>query len=705
MSDNPKDRDARFRVLLTGAASLVGAELLKELLSRTDIEAILLLMSTEETSRSRDLRELKNYLGPLPPYLTSVAGDLRLPRFGFSLADWEMFTKSFNIAFHCAQREIPDQNLEAARQENVRSVETFIQLLSHNPELRLHYLSTGFVGGVRRGLFTEFDLNCGQDFHNAWERSKFEAESLLRECQASDRITIYRPSHILGVTGTGDAFQLGGAYSLLASLAAAWIIPGDRAARIDFVPVDYVASAMAALAFSRKTGTYHLVSSWNASLPIGDVVKRVSKIVGRARSAFLVPKALAWILGLAGIATLKRFTSRKLAFRYCQYLLGEGPVFDDYKARSALTDLGVAFPKLHTWLETVVQGAEESRWRRPPRDDFEKPIDEAHLPTAATEAALLFKNPAFREKRFHQVGDVKLAYRDIGEGEPVIFFHGFAGAHAWDGVAARTAMKRRAIIVETLGISDSEAPGSADFGLPAQAARVRSLMSALDISSAHIVGNDTGGVIAQFFAVRWPHCVRSLMLSDCDAHGTWPPTHVAWIAALMRIPGGAAALITLMRIPALARSSIGLGRMVYDKRLLTRERINRYLNTVGGNRMRRLHFKRFFRSFDRTDLNHMNHLLREIQAPTIIIWGADNAYWSPSWAKTLYDAIPGARRLELIPFAGISCHEERPDLFARILDEFFDDIENCEQYNPDSIKQSLLTFPKIDKYSWTNLGK
>jgi pimeloyl-ACP methyl ester carboxylesterase len=65
----------------------------------------------------------------------------------------------------------------------------------------------------------------------------------------------------------------------------------------------------------------------------------------------------------------------------------------------------------------------------------------------------------------------------------------------------------------------------------------------------------------------------------------------------------------------------------------------------------------------------------------MIVWGADDAYLSPSWAKSLYDSIPGARRLELIPFAGASCHEERPDIFARLLDEFFDGL-NVESEQP-----------------------
>ena len=261
------------------------------------------------------------------------------------------------------------------------------------------------------------------------------------------------------------------------------------------------------------------------------------------------------------------------------------------------------------------------------------------------------------------MGDVNVSYGDIGRGEPIVFLHGFAGAHAWDGVVERVAARRRALVVETLGLGDTEGPSSAEFGLPAQAAMVRGLLSALEIPAAHIVGNDTGGVIAQFFAVRWPHCVKSLVLSDCDAHGEWSPTRVKSVAAARRLPG-------------VARSTLGFGRMVHDKRLLTRDRLDLYIQTVAGNRERRMRTKRFFQSFEAADLVTLNQLLGQLRVPTMIIWGAENAYWSTSWARTLYDAIPGARRLELIPFAGISCHEERPDLFAQLLTDFLDQVES-----------------------------
>ena len=657
-------------VLLTGAAGLVGAEVLRELLNRPDTRSIRVLVPTDEGWRRRLLARLEAHLGELPPEVGTVAGDLWRPRFGRSPAEWEALAGSIDTAFHCAQRESRDRNLAAARRANVRPVESWLQLLGLHPELRLHHLSTVFVGGRRRGLFTEFDLDCGQDFHDAWERSQHEAETRLRDSPNSDRVAIYRPSHTLGRSGDGAAIEHGGAYALVASLAAAAVLPGDGRAAIDFVPADYVAAAMVALAVSGARGTYHLVRGWRAPLPVREAARLAARGRSRSRGPRLLPRALAWPLWPAGAAALGA-VSRWRAFSTARDLLHQGPAFDDFRARAALAPLGIECPAPLEWLEKAVRAAETRGWEAPPAGGLSAPAKREARPAIVAAPV----DPRLQVKRFHQIGDVKLAYRDLGKGDPIVFFHGFAGAHSWDGVVERVVGRHRAIIVDTLGLADSEGPLSADFHLPAQAARVRGLLSALEIPAAHVVGNDTGGVIAQFFAVRWPHLVKSLVLSDCDAHGVWPPTHVKWMARGMRIPGGTRFLTAIMKIPAVARSQIGFGRMVFDKGLLTRGRLARYLDPVASTRARRMRLKRFFHSFDAKDLAQMNSLLGRLNVATMVVWGGDNAYWSPSWGKTLYEAIPGARRFELIPFAGISCHEERPDHFARLLLGFIDKVE------------------------------
>ena len=48
-------------------------------------------------------------------------------------------------------------------------------------------------------------------------------------------------------------------------------------------------------------------------------------------------------------------------------------------------------------------------------------------------------------------------------------------------------------------------------------------LDALKIDQVDLVGNDSGGGIAQIFAALYPERVRSLTLTDCDTHDNWPP--------------------------------------------------------------------------------------------------------------------------------------------------------------------------------------
>jgi pimeloyl-ACP methyl ester carboxylesterase len=288
------------------------------------------------------------------------------------------------------------------------------------------------------------------------------------------------------------------------------------------------------------------------------------------------------------------------------------------------------------------------------------PLPAAAITPSAFDPASVAEIGAFREKRFHRVGEVNVAYREIGDGEPVVLLHGMAGAESWNGVAQHLMAGRRLLIPEILGISDTAGPGSADFTLMAEAARIRGLLSALDIPSAHIVGNELGGVVAQIFAVRWPGCVKTLVLSNCDSLSGWPPRFSADLTA----PG----------VLLAARHQSGtriLSELFHDLRFVTPERVRKWAQTVAGTREKRMRLRRFLRSLKDVDIRTINQLLADIRVPTIVIWGADDQRASVSWAKTLYDSIPGARRLELIPFCGSACHEERPEVFGRAIAQFY----------------------------------
>ena len=143
-----------------------------------------------------------------------------------------------------------------------------------------HHVSTAYVCGLRSGLIREDDLDVGQAFGNDYERTKVEAEKLVRAATRAaggflDTATIYRPSIIVGDSSTGwtstyhglfAALRLG--HTLLTRVvkgtttgpALLGLIGVDLQDTKNFVPVDWV-SAVIAHAIqtpSARAATYHL---------------------------------------------------------------------------------------------------------------------------------------------------------------------------------------------------------------------------------------------------------------------------------------------------------------------------------------------------------------------------------------------------------------------------------------------------------------
>src|SRR4029450_8977820 len=85
-----------------------------------------------------------------------------------------------------------------------------------------------------------------QDLRNSYERSKFEAEQLLRRHTDRLPMQIFRPSIIVGEQASGWTMSFNVLYSPLKAFVRGALpaIPADRDAPVDVVPVDYVADAI-----------------------------------------------------------------------------------------------------------------------------------------------------------------------------------------------------------------------------------------------------------------------------------------------------------------------------------------------------------------------------------------------------------------------------------------------------------------------------
>lgn len=88
---------------------------------------------------------------------------------------------------------------------NLTGTRNVLQLCRESGIDDLHYVSTAYVCGLPRAgkIVMEDELDVGQEFRNDYERSKYEAEQLVRADDSIKTLTVYRPAIIVGDSKSG----------------------------------------------------------------------------------------------------------------------------------------------------------------------------------------------------------------------------------------------------------------------------------------------------------------------------------------------------------------------------------------------------------------------------------------------------------------------------------------------------------------------
>jgi pimeloyl-ACP methyl ester carboxylesterase len=188
---------------------------------------------------------------------------------------------------------------------------------------------------------------------------------------------------------------------------------------------------------------------------------------------------------------------------------------------------------------------------------------------------------------------------------------------------------------------------------------VADLCDGLGLTQVDLVGNDTGGAVAQIFAATHPERIRTLTLTNCDSEGNFPPPEFAPIIDLAR-QGGLAELLTSQpsTTEAWAASPLGAG---YEHPELVPEEVWRgYFAAVAGTIERARAFERTLAALEPAQMEAVGERLRALNAPTLLVWGTADAAFGLKWAYQLRDMIPGAREVIEVDGAKVFFPEERP---------------------------------------------
>jgi len=123
------------------------------------------------------------------------------------------------------------------------------------------------------------------------------------------------------------------------------------------------------------------------------------------------------------------------------------------------------------------------------------------------------------ERRFVAVPAGTVHCAVAGEGNPVLLLH--QTPRSWDeyrDVLPLLGRQRRAIAMDTMGFGDSSRLPDGENTIESWAGVVVSLLDALAIERAAIVGHHTGGYVATEVAAAHPERVRALVLSSVSLH-------------------------------------------------------------------------------------------------------------------------------------------------------------------------------------------
>jgi pimeloyl-ACP methyl ester carboxylesterase len=207
------------------------------------------------------------------------------------------------------------------------------------------------------------------------------------------------------------------------------------------------------------------------------------------------------------------------------------------------------------------------------------------------------------------------------------------------------------------------------------------VMNALGIEKADLVGNDSGGAIAQIFAAHYPERLTSLVLTNCDVHDGWPPPQVLPIMEHARKGTLAPIFQPMLDHPDLARDryargeSVPLFRSYADPSVLTDEVIRLYLQPLLSSQQRVDAFQRYWLGFDNAHTVAIHSGLKALQVPTLIVWGLKDIFFEKKWAYWLKETIPGARRLVEVVDGRLFFPEDRPEALAGPMLKFWDEVE------------------------------
>jgi len=267
------------------------------------------------------------------------------------------------------------------------------------------------------------------------------------------------------------------------------------------------------------------------------------------------------------------------------------------------------------------------------------------------------------------VDGATLAYREQGDGEPVVLVHGSAGdLRSWEQQLPAISESHRVIAYSRrYARPNADIPPGLDDQMTAHVDDLVGFLRAIDGAPAHLVGHSWGAFICLLTAIRHPRVARSLVLQE-------PPVLSLFTSAPPR-PREVLPLLVRRPRTALAILAFGARTIAPAQRAFRRGDDDAALETfahgvLGKDTYERLPGER--RQQARENLNTLRAQLlgagfpplseddvRGVRAPSLLMTGDRSPAVLLRLTERLEQLLPNAERIEIVD-ASHAMQEEKP---------------------------------------------
>ena len=383
-------------IFLTGSTGYIGAHVASILLA-DDSEPLSVLVRARDGDEARNRlwhalqlhMDFRRFEEVFSSRLRVFRGDLTEECFGLGQEEYRELVRSTDSVIHCAA-SLNRKSEKTCLNVNLRGTLEVIQVAMHARDhhglRRFSHVSTVAVAGQRRNEVVEEDtaIDWNRSDYDPYARTKKFCEHMLRRLLPDVRKTIFRPSIVLGDSRRPETnqFEMVRAFVFLAGLPLLPFRPDDK---VDIVPVDYVANAIATL-HRKETPAheiYHLSSGVDSEtfLQLTDALAKGQAKRGPLYAPSLEgpsSKAINLLAGRAGkigsLATLLKV--------FLPYLVWN-TVFDN---RRVVEEMGARPAPFSHYCFPLLRFSRENR--------FSYPYQELPAPSPAREAPAAFPHAA-----------------------------------------------------------------------------------------------------------------------------------------------------------------------------------------------------------------------------------------------------------------------------------------------------------------------